>query len=141
MDVAIVGIGIHPFGRTPSRTGLQQGAFAAREALQDATKSLEEATMWIAGNAPQDPEQAGAAAAPYLRLMALTVIAYLWSRMAGEAKQQLEAGQGNTPLLESKIASARYYFDKLLPEKEWLLRDISSGKDSVMALNDEHWVF
>lgn len=36
MDVAIVGIGIHPFGRTPSRSGLQQGAFAAREALKDA---------------------------------------------------------------------------------------------------------
>jgi acetyl-CoA C-acetyltransferase len=36
MDVAIVGIGIHPFGRTPSRNGLQQGAFAARLALKDA---------------------------------------------------------------------------------------------------------
>ena len=36
MDVAIVGIGIHPFGRTPARTGLQQGAFAARQALLDA---------------------------------------------------------------------------------------------------------
>ena len=112
-----------------------------REALEDATKSLEEATMWIAGNAPQDPEQAGAAASPYLRLMALTVIGYLWSRMAGAAQQQLEAGQGNTPLLESKVASARYYFEKLLPEKEWLMRDISSGKESVMALNDEHWMF
>jgi acetyl-CoA acetyltransferase len=36
MDVAIVGIGIHPFGRTPERSGLQQGAFAARAALKDA---------------------------------------------------------------------------------------------------------
>jgi acetyl-CoA acetyltransferase len=36
MDVAIVGIGIHPFGRTPARSGLQQGAYAAREALKDA---------------------------------------------------------------------------------------------------------
>ena len=36
MDVAIVGIGIHPFGRTPSRNGLQQGAYAARLALKDA---------------------------------------------------------------------------------------------------------
>ena len=36
MDVAIVGIGIHPFGRTPERSGMQQGAFAARAALQDA---------------------------------------------------------------------------------------------------------
>ena len=36
MDVAIIGIGIHPFGRTPSRSGLQQGADAARLALTDA---------------------------------------------------------------------------------------------------------
>src|SRR5210317_1842547 len=36
MDVAIVGIGIHPFGRTPARSGLQQGAYAARLALKDA---------------------------------------------------------------------------------------------------------
>ncbi|MEM9255025.1 MAG: thiolase family protein [Pseudomonadota bacterium] len=36
MDVAIVGIGIHPFGRTPARSGLEQGAYAARMALQDA---------------------------------------------------------------------------------------------------------
>lgn len=36
MRVAIVGIGIHPFGRTPGLTGLQQGAYAARLALQDA---------------------------------------------------------------------------------------------------------
>ena len=36
MDVAIVGIGMHPFGRTPERTGIQQGAYAARQALKDA---------------------------------------------------------------------------------------------------------
>ncbi|HEX5536957.1 MAG TPA: thiolase family protein [Sphingobium sp.] len=35
-DVFIVGIGIHPFGRTEGRTGLQQGAYAARQALTDA---------------------------------------------------------------------------------------------------------
>ena len=34
--VAIVGVGIHPFGRTPGKSGLEQGAFAAREALRDA---------------------------------------------------------------------------------------------------------
>ena len=34
--VAIIGIGIHPFGRTRGRTGLQQGVFAARRALKDA---------------------------------------------------------------------------------------------------------
>jgi acetyl-CoA C-acetyltransferase len=36
MDVAIIGTGIHPFGRTPQRSGLEQGAFAAQQALRDA---------------------------------------------------------------------------------------------------------
>jgi acetyl-CoA acetyltransferase len=35
-DVYIVGIGIHPFGRTDGLSGLQQGAYAARQALADA---------------------------------------------------------------------------------------------------------
>jgi acetyl-CoA acetyltransferase len=35
-DVFIVGVGIHPFGRTDGMSGLQQGAFAVRQALQDA---------------------------------------------------------------------------------------------------------
>jgi acetyl-CoA acetyltransferase len=51
MDVAIVGIGIHPFGRTPSRTGLQQGAFAARKALQDAGVSWSDMQFAFGGSA------------------------------------------------------------------------------------------
>ncbi|MCH7627585.1 MAG: thiolase family protein [Proteobacteria bacterium] len=35
-DIVIVGAGIHPFGRTDGRTGLEQGVFAIREALADA---------------------------------------------------------------------------------------------------------
>lgn len=36
MKVAIIGVGIHEFGRTPYRSGLEQGAHAARLALVDA---------------------------------------------------------------------------------------------------------
>jgi acetyl-CoA C-acetyltransferase len=35
-DVAIIGIGMHPFGRTEGMSGRAQGAFAARAALRDA---------------------------------------------------------------------------------------------------------
>jgi len=35
-DVFIIGAGIHPFGRTPERTGLQQGVYAVRQALAEA---------------------------------------------------------------------------------------------------------
>ncbi|MDX1597358.1 MAG: acyl-CoA dehydrogenase C-terminal domain-containing protein [Marinobacter sp.] len=110
-----------------------------REELKEAIKALEEATLWLAAHAPKDPEQAGAAATPYLRVMALTVTAYLWSRMAAVADQQLAAGNGNIPLLESKKISARFYFEKLLPEVHGLLKDIKSGKDALMAFSDDHW--
>ena len=36
MDVAIIGLGIHPFGRTPGKSGRDQGVHAARAALKDA---------------------------------------------------------------------------------------------------------
>ena len=35
-SVHIVGAGIHPFGRTPGRSGLDQGHFAVEQALSDA---------------------------------------------------------------------------------------------------------
>lgn len=35
-DVCIVGIGIHPFGRTDGVSGIEQGVFAVRQALADA---------------------------------------------------------------------------------------------------------
>ena len=35
-DVAIVGIGIHPFGRHEGVSGMEQGAIAIRKACEDA---------------------------------------------------------------------------------------------------------
>lgn len=35
-DVCIVGVGIHPFGRTDGMSGVDQGVFAARQAMADA---------------------------------------------------------------------------------------------------------
>jgi len=119
---------------------LQQNPDAAfADSLRDSKGVLEEATLWIVSNGPEDPEQAAAAASPYLRLMALTVIAYLWSRMATVAARKIQSDEGNRPLLEAKLISAQYYFDKLLPENTWLLTDIKSGKETMMALSQDQW--
>ena len=50
MDVAIVGIGIHPFGRSPGRSGLQQGAYAARQALKDASVEWKDMQFGFGGS-------------------------------------------------------------------------------------------
>ncbi|MEM9714065.1 MAG: thiolase family protein [Actinomycetota bacterium] len=48
-DVAIVGIGIHPFGRHDA-TGLEQGTHAAREALADAGSTWEDMQFAFGGS-------------------------------------------------------------------------------------------
>ncbi len=50
MRVAIVGIGIHQFGRTPGSSGLQQGAYAARRALEDAGSDGEDIQFAYGGS-------------------------------------------------------------------------------------------
>src|SRR5262249_27074895 len=49
-DVAIVGIGMHPFGRHPA-SGLEQGAHAARAALQDAGAEWSQVEYAFGGSA------------------------------------------------------------------------------------------
>lgn len=58
MDVAIIGIGLHPFGRSPDMTGQQQGASAVRAALADA--GLEWKDMQFAYGGSQDAGNADA---------------------------------------------------------------------------------
>ena len=49
-DVAVVGVGMHPFGRHEGVTGLQMAAIAARRALADAGVSWEEVDFAAGGS-------------------------------------------------------------------------------------------
>jgi acetyl-CoA C-acetyltransferase len=49
-DVAIVGLGMHPFGRTDDASGRAQGAFAARAALRDAGITWSDVQFAVGGS-------------------------------------------------------------------------------------------
>ncbi len=49
-DVCIVGIGIHPFGRTDGVSGMEQGVFAVRQALGDAGIAWEQVQFAYGGS-------------------------------------------------------------------------------------------
>jgi len=100
---------------------------------------LQQATMWLMQNGMTDREQAGAAATPYLRLMALTSLAYFWSRMALVARQQLDAGSTETDFYQAKLHSADFFMAKILPQVSTLLAEVESGKDSLMAMTLEQF--
>lgn len=108
-----------------------------REDLKGAMKQLEEATQWLAQNGLKDPEAAASAATPYLRLMGLVVLAWMWSWMADQASQK--AGEGERICFyKAKMISAQFYFEKVLPEIKQLTSDIVSGKESITGM-EEDW--
>ena len=49
-DVAIIGVGMHPFGRFDGVSGRAQGAYAVREALKDANVSWDAVQVAYGGS-------------------------------------------------------------------------------------------
>ena len=64
MDVAIVGLGMHPFGRTPSMSGLEQGAAAAGQHC-DAGPTLSEWNLPLAAARTAECRLAGEFTGPH----------------------------------------------------------------------------
>lgn len=57
-DVAIIGVGIHPFGRFPGKSGLTMGAEAARSALRDAGVAWSDVQFAVGGSYEVDQPDA-----------------------------------------------------------------------------------
>ena len=49
-DVGIIGVGIHPFGRTEGRSGIDMGIYAVREALSDCNLNWEDVQFAYGGS-------------------------------------------------------------------------------------------
>ena len=58
-DVAIVGIGMHPFGRHEGVTGMEQGAVAVREACRDAGVEWKDIQFAFGGSSAAGRSAAG----------------------------------------------------------------------------------
>mgnify|MGYP000232893621 CR=1 FL=1 len=116
-----------------------EGGVPFGEELKAATGRLQKATMWLMQNGMGDREQAGSAATPYLRLFALTAIAYFWSRMVVTAEQALADGSTETDFYAAKKETAAFYMHKLLPQTLSLLAEIETGKDSLMGMTADQF--
>ena len=96
---------------------------------------LQQVTGWIAEKGMKNPEESAGAATDYLRMLGLVSLAYLWARMADIA---LEQRQGDEALFyQAKLDTARFYFERLLPQTGALTSAIMSGCASMMNFNPE----
>jgi len=118
---------------------LKSGDVPFADELKAAVGRLQKSTMWLMQNGMADRDQAGSAATPYLRLFALTAVAYFWSRMTATANEALAAGSTETDFYSAKQETAAFYMHKILPQTLSLVAEIEAGKDSLMGLTAEQF--
>lgn len=113
------------------------------ESLQDfvlplakAFAKLQQSTAMVAQKSLKNPNEAGAASSDYLRQFALVALGYMWARMAKVALEKLKSGDagGKAEFYESKIQTARFFFERMLPEADARQRMVLAGASSLMDI-------
>jgi alkylation response protein AidB-like acyl-CoA dehydrogenase len=106
------------------------------DGLTDAKKKLQEATMWLMQNGMANPDNAGAASTDYLNIFGLTALAYVWAQMAIAAQKAIDAGSTD-PFYAHKLATGRYFVERILPDAGAHLAKLKTGAEVLMALPAE----
>ncbi|TPJ70789.1 acyl-CoA dehydrogenase [Mesorhizobium sp. B2-7-1] len=108
------------------------------KALKKGLNDLQAATMWLVQNAMAEPDNAGAASTDYMHLFGLVALGYMWAQMAKSAQTKLaEGANGASVFYDTKLVTARFFMERIMPETATRLARISSGADTLMALPAE----
>ncbi|MFN7095909.1 MAG: acyl-CoA dehydrogenase C-terminal domain-containing protein, partial [Burkholderiales bacterium] len=98
--------------------------------LSKAIDSLQKASLWLADQGLRDPENAAAGSVEYLRLFALAIMGFHWAQMANIAL--LKQADDEAGFYASKVATARFFMQKILPAHYSLLASITAGAKPIM---------
>jgi acyl-CoA dehydrogenase len=101
--------------------------------LKVGSSQLQQATMWLMQNAMSNPDNAGAGSTDYLHLFGLTLLSYMWARIAKAVLAKKAKGEA-TEELESKLVLAKFFNERMMPEAGAHLARLSSGAASIMAM-------
>jgi alkylation response protein AidB-like acyl-CoA dehydrogenase len=93
---------------------------------------VQKLTMEIGQKAMKNPDEVGAAAVPYLRVIGHLVFSFSWCYAAGVAVKKQDSGDA---FYKAKLTTARFYFAKLYPETASLIKQARAGSASLMELD------
>jgi alkylation response protein AidB-like acyl-CoA dehydrogenase len=91
---------------------------------------LQQGSLYIAMAGLKNPEDAAAGATEYLRMFSLVVMGWIWAQQAAIALAKRES---DPVFYDAKLATARFYFAKVLPGTTSLLQSITSGNKAMAA--------
>ena len=98
--------------------------------LAKAFGRLQIATGHIAQRGLKNPDEAGAASTDYLKLFGLVATGYLWAQMAKIGLDH--QNDDDADFYTAKVATAKFFIEKILPQSGALFSSIMSGSDSIM---------
>jgi alkylation response protein AidB-like acyl-CoA dehydrogenase len=106
--------------------------------VSQALGDLQQATMWFLQNALGNPDNAGAGATDYMHLFGLVALGYMWCLIAEAANAKTGAGgDGATDRMAQRLATGRFFMERMLPATATHLARIKAGAASTMALPAE----
>ncbi|WP_203142101.1 acyl-CoA dehydrogenase C-terminal domain-containing protein [Marinobacter mangrovi] len=99
-------------------------------------------TVRLMLNARKDRDMISAAAHDFLMFSGYVTMAYMWARMAVVAADKLEnGGEESEAFYEAKLATAEFYYDRLLPRAQAHATSMLSPTRNLMQLDAEHMAF
>jgi len=98
--------------------------------LAAALDNLDGLSVWLLEQGLRDPREIGAASVEYLQVFGYTAYAYLWARMAAAALGR----EGD--FYTAKLATARFYFARLLPRIHSLSAAVRAGSATLYGLDE-----
>ena len=104
--------------------------------LLDLAGKVIQLTEEIRAKALKNPNEVGAASPHYLRVLGHLTFAYLWAQMARIA---LARKDSNDPFYSAKLATARFYFTKILPETTYQIAAIQAGSAPLMDMQADQF--
>ncbi len=117
----------------------EHAEFVAR--LAGLLKEWSVATEEVAQRAARNPDETGAASMDYLQLTGYLCLAWCWAWMASVSAAALKSGNSEAAFHKSKLATARFYFQRILPRAEAHLDAIGAGARTLMDLPSDQFSF
>lgn len=118
----------------------------ANSSNEYAKQALESLDQWLqlsetlGQKAINDPNEVNAAGVDYLMHGGYTTLAYFWAKAAVVAQQALDGGTTEVAFYRAKLATAQFYFERLLPRTLTLAKTMISGSENLMQLDEESFI-
>ncbi|HJM36031.1 MAG TPA: acyl-CoA dehydrogenase, partial [Acidimicrobiales bacterium] len=119
--------------------GSSEEFVSIKKNLEEALVATEEATDWIFVRGAENPNDVMAGATPYLKMLGQLVGGWLLARQAVFAEEQVKNGSDkfDAEYLNSKIVTARFYAEQLLPIAGSQLNAVTAGSSDLYAMQAE----